>query len=199
MAEADVTDDKRLVFDEPTVELLTTPPLNLAHEIFSSVADAAVSQTSGTFAAKDYEQWAEVKAMSPEERADMVGLIALRFARKYFNTEPHPYVEFSFGYIERAEVAMISELCRSKLPFTELHILALIHSCRSVHDMESLAPIKQTVTAIERFLETNPVSPLMKESLEGFRDQSAEQKDMLASKLLQQMEDQLSSILNDHA
>ena len=65
--------------------------------------------------------------------------------------------------------------------------------------MESLAPIKQTVTAIERFLETNPVSPLMKESLEGFRDQSAEQKDMLASKLLQQMEDQLSSILNDHA
>ncbi|MEP5761246.1 MAG: hypothetical protein ABJ327_18395 [Litoreibacter sp.] len=201
MAEAEINDDMRLSFGTPTLDLFSTPPLNLYHAMMSEVWQARVEKrVNSTFKTGNFSEWAEIKAKSPQERADMVGLIGLRLYQTYLYANKTDD-EF-FGYISSirgAETRMISELCRSKLPFTETHILALIHSIRSQHGMDVATPIPQTMKAIEQFLVTNPMSALLHDSLTAFKAECHEEKTRLVSKLLQQTEDHLASILSDHA
>jgi len=200
MAEAEIVDEdqlfanKRLNFGLPSRDLLSADPLCLPFAMLSDVWDAAITKRSNyRFTPKDYEPWQTIKHESPDRRADIVGLIGLRFIRDTFYRE-----SMEVGKVTLAETRLITDLLKSKLPLTELHVLALIESCRSVHDMDWGAPLKPVLKSIDRFLADNIPSAVLYDTLVAFKAHCADESDRLASKLLRQTTEQLTGLIAEN-
>jgi len=102
------------------------------------------------------------------------------------------------GKVTLAETRLITDLLKSKLPLTELHVLALIESCRSVHDMDWGAPLKPVLKSIDRFLADNIPSAVLYDTLVAFKAHCADESDRLASKLLRQTTEQLTGLIAEN-
>lgn len=207
MAEASISDKddvyyaNNLVFDDPTSDLLQTAPLSLVYNIVADVWDAGINKRNAyKFKPTDYAEWTTIKALSAQEKADLIGLVGLRFISKYFHLS-HDRMEHGvdLGRLVVAEKTIMTALLRSNLPFTELHILALIQSCRNVHDIDWGAPLAPVMKAIDVYLAENTLSAVLQDALRAFRAQCEEEAGRMSSKTLRQATEQLDLMLAEHA
>ena len=207
MAEASISDgesvycNKELVFGDPTLDLLQAAPLSFVYVIIADVWYAAITQRYAyQFKPTDYAEWKTIKVLPAQEKADLVGLVGLRFISRYYRaTQDRDKHGVNLGKPVLAEKKIMTSLMRSKLPFTELHILALIQSCRNVHDIDWGAPLAPVMKAIDTYLAENAMSAVLQDSLRAFRAQCEEEAGRMSSKTLWQATEQLDLMLTEHA
>ncbi|RZV40966.1 MAG: DUF4132 domain-containing protein, partial [Acidimicrobiales bacterium] len=119
----------------------------------------------------DMESWAKIKAADPEFMADIC-LLALKrkISEAWIKSKaPKPGENINSYAYREAELKLGSTLMRSKLPFSEIQLTDLVHSCAKRRSMEWDNPIVSVLGATERVLGDNPPGAQLTKALQKVR------------------------------